>query len=195
MGLKNDRWIREQGAAGMIAPFVSAKVSRLADGSPALSYGVESYGYTLCLADEWKVVNPRLSPAQLAAHVVDPKDRSTLEAVLVDVTAPAIVLPPHGVALARSLEYWRIPANVACVVVGKSSIARASVVLNVTPLEPGWEGHITIEIANLSPYSVLMRAHEGAGQVLFWEGDEAPQATYTDTGGRYQGQRGITLPR
>ena len=194
MGLKNDRWIRAQGAR-MISPFQSEKVTRLDDGSPALSHGTESYGYTLCVADEWKIVDPLLSPAQLAAHVVDPKDRATLEAVMIDVRAPSIVLPPHGVALARSAEYWRIPPDVACVVVGKSTYARASLLINVTPLEPGWEGHITIEIANLAPYSVRVYAGEGIGQVLFWEGDDMPERTYTDAGGRYQGQRGITLPR
>lgn len=194
MGLKNDRWIREQGAAGMITPFVAEKVTQVG-GERVLSYGVESYGYTLQLADEWMLIDPTLSPVFLAHHVVDPKDRGSLERVMKPYRAPSIVLPPHGIALARSYEYWRVPESVECVVVGKSTYARASLLVNVTPLEPGWEGQITIELANLAPYSVRVYAFEGIGQVLFWEGDEQAERSYTDAGGRYQGQLGITLPR
>jgi len=194
MGLKNDRWIREQAEAGMITPYAAQKVSRI-DGQAVLSYGVESYGYTMQLADEWQIVDPRLSPAKLATHIVDPKDAATLAAILIPVQAPTLVMPPRSVALARSLEYWRIPPDVACVVVGKSSLARCSLIVNVTPLEPGWEGHVTIELTNPAPYSIIVYAFEGAAQVLFLGGEEAAEGGYVENGGRYQGQRGITLPR
>jgi dCTP deaminase len=111
------------------------------------------------------------------------------------VQSPTLVMPPRSIALARSKEYWRIPPNVICVVIVKSGYARCSLVANVTPLEPGWEGEITIELSNLAPYSVVVRADEGIVQALFFEGDELAETGYTQGGGRYQGQRGITLPR
>lgn len=200
--IKNDRWIRYQASEGMITPYAPQKVRAREDGAPVLSYGVESYGYTLCVANEWMVVNPQLSPAQLARMVVDPKDPATLLAVMTPVfCAPFVDVPPHSFVLARSAERWRIPPNVLCVVLGKSSYARVAMLLNVTPLEPGWGAtnpaggdHVTLEISNTAPFPIRVYADEGIGQVIFLEGDEPPQRGY-GAGGRYQGQDGIVIPR
>jgi dCTP deaminase len=200
-GIKNDRWIRYLASEGMITPHAATKVRTDSDGDSLLSYGVESYGYTLTVADEWKVINPDLSAEELAARVVDPKDPDTLAAVLVDVIADSIIVPPHSFVLARSGERWRIPGNILCVVLGKSTYSRIALLLNVTPLEPGWgntnpEGgdYITLEISNTAPFPIRVYAHEGIGQVIFLEGDEPPQRGY-GADGRYQGQDGVVLPR
>ncbi|MEI8165507.1 MAG: dCTP deaminase [Chloroflexales bacterium] len=200
--LKNDRWIKVMADRGMITPHAPTKVRAGSDGRSILSYGVESYGYTLQVADEWMIVNPALSAAQLEQMPVDPKDPATLAAVLVPVTAPHITVPPHSFVLARSAERWNIPRTVLCVVLGKSSLARCGLILNVTPLEPTWGSEnaaggdfITLEISNTAPFPVVVYANEGIGQVIFLEGDEPPQRDYRAGGGRYQGQDGITLPR
>jgi dCTP deaminase len=201
-GIKNDRWIRAMADRGMISPYAPMKVRADGDGASILSYGVESYGYTLQIANEWMIVDPSLTAANLAQMPVDPKNPETLAAVLVPVTADRIVVPPHSFVLARSAERWNIPRTVLCVVLGKSSLARCGLILNVTPLEPTWGSEnpaggdfITLEISNTAPFPVVVHANEGIGQVIFLEGDEPPQRDYRAGGGRYQGQDGITLPR
>lgn len=185
-GILNDKQIRALAEQGMISPFEDRLV-RTADNAGVISYGLSSFGYDLRAADEWKVFTN--------AHgntVVDPKAFD--ERAFIDITAPEIVIPPNSFVLARSVEYMRIPDNVMVVALGKSTYARVGIVANVTPLEPGWEGHVTLEFSNTTPLPAKMYAFEGCVQLLFF-GGERPEVTYGDRGGKYQGQMGVTLPR
>lgn len=195
-GLLADWQISQRARSGMITPFEREKVQR----AGVLSYGLDSYGYTLSCANEWRIVDPKLSPAELANVVVDPLDPATLDAVMMPYTADEVIIPPHSFVLARSAERWNIPNDLLCVIIGKSSYARIAMLLNVTPLEPGWGStnpaggdHITLEISNTAPFSIRLRA--GAiGQVLFMLGDAPCRQPYGNDG-LYQGQDGIALPR
>lgn len=170
---------------GMIDPYVSHQVKEV-DGRKVISYGLSSYGYDLRLADEFKIFTP--ATGQLT--VIDPKAMDPL--AMVDYKGDVCIIPPNSFALGRTLEYLRIPRNVVTICLGKSTYARVGIIVNVTPFEPEWEGHVTIEISNTTPLPAKIYANEGIAQVLFFEGRE-PITSYKDRGGKYQGQTGITL--
>ena len=183
MGLKPDHWIRQMAQEhNMIEPFTE---SLKRDG--VISYGLSSYGYDLRITDEFKVFT------NVYSAVVDPKRFSTDS--FVDIKTNVAIIPPNSFALARSVEYFRIPRGVLCICLGKSTYARAGIVVNVTPFEPGWEGHVTIEISNTTPLPAKIYANEGIAQVLFLEADEECEVSYADRKGKYQGQTGVTLPK
>ncbi|MGE4619498.1 MAG: dCTP deaminase [Planctomycetota bacterium] len=192
MSVKPDRWIRRMAVEhGMIEPFTPEQVreGQSDSGEPqrVISYGISSYGYDLRVADEFKVFT------NVHGSVVDPKsfdDRS-----FVDIKTDCCIIPPNSFALARSIEYFRIPRNVITVCLGKSTYARCGIIVNVTPFEPEWEGHVTLEISNTTPLPARVYANEGLAQVLFFESDEECETSYLDKGGKYQGQRGINPPR
>lgn len=181
MSVKPDWWIREQAEAGMISPFEAGLVR---DG--VISYGLSSFGYDIRAAPEWRIfVNAFNS-------VVDPKHFDTRS--LVEFAGAECIIPPNSFVLTRSVEYLRIPDDVMVLALGKSSYARCGIVANVTPLEPGWEGHVTLELSNTTPLPAKVYADEGIVQLLFFQGDR-PAQTYAERKGKYQGQRGVTLPR
>ena len=185
MGLKPDHWIRRMALEhGMIEPFVDHLVR---DG--VISYGLSSYGYDIRVADEFRIFTPGLG--DLA--VVDPKRLD--DRTMVDFQGEVCIIPPNSFALARTVEYFRIPRNVLCLCVGKSTYARCGIIVNVTPFEPEWEGYVTLEISNTTPLPAKIYANEGIAQVLFFEADEVCEVSYADRRGKYQGQRGIALPR
>ncbi|MEX0891485.1 MAG: dCTP deaminase [Gemmatimonadota bacterium] len=183
MSIRSDRWIREMAQEqAMIEPFVDRQVR---DG--AVSYGLSSFGYDIRVADEYKVFT------DVYGVVVDPKAFD--ERSFVDIKADHCIIPPNSFALARTLEYFRIPEDTLVVCVGKSTYARCGIIVNVTPLEPGWEGHLTLEISNTTPLPAKIYSNEGLAQLLFFQGEEVPEVTYASRAGKYQSQRGVTLPR
>ena len=183
MTIKPDIWIEKMALEHkMIEPFVREQTR---DG--VISYGVSSYGYDIRVADEFKIFH------NVNFTVVDPKNFD--DRAFVEFQGEICVIPPNSFALARSIEYFRMPRNVTGVVLGKSTYARCGIVTNFTPLEAGWEGHITIEISNTTPLPARIYANEGIAQVLFFASDEACRVSYADRKGKYQGQRGITLPK
>lgn len=183
MGLKNDRWIREMALQhGMIDPFVEAQKRE-----GVISYGVSSYGYDMRVAPQFKIFT------NVYSAVVDPKNFSPQS--FVDVETDVCTIPPNSFALARSIEYFKIPREVLCICLGKSTYARAGIVVNITPFEPAWEGHVTIEISNTTPLPARIYANEGIAQVLFFEADEPCEVSYADRAGKYQGQIGVTPPK
>ena len=183
MGIKSDRWIRRMALErGMIEPFVDAQVKE-----GVISFGVSSYGYDLRVADEFKIFT------NLFNTVVDPKAFDSES--FVDFKGEVCVIPPNSFALARSVEYFRIPRDVLTVCMGKSTYARCGIITNVTPLEPEWEGHVTLEISNTTPLPARIYANEGLCQVLFFQADEPCELSYRDKRGKYQSERGITLPK
>lgn len=182
MGLMNDNWIREQAKAGMIEPFVESLASE-----GVISYGVSSYGYDARVADDFKVFT------NVDSAIVDPKNFSPK--CLVDKKGEYCIIPPNSFALARTVEYFRIPSDVLVICLGKSTYARCGIIVNVTPLEPGWEGHVTLEFSNTTPLPAKIYANEGACQFLFFKGDEPCSVTYADRKGKYQKQTGVTLPK
>jgi dCTP deaminase len=185
MGLQPDSWIRRHvEESRMIEPFVERQVR---DG--VISFGLSSYGYDIRVAEDFKVFTAGLG--DLA--VVDPKHLDTR--AMVDFRGEVCIIPPNSFALARSVEYFRMPRDVLGAVLGKSTYARCGIVTNFTPLEPGWEGFITIEISNTTPLPAKIYAGEGIAQVLFFQGDAPPEVSYADKRGKYQGQQGIVLPR
>jgi len=183
VSIKNDRWIIETARRHkLISPFARKQVSR-----KVISYGVSAYGYDFRLADEFHVYTP------VHAAVIDPKDHS--EDDFVEMKARTVKIPPNSFLLGRSLEYFRIPRDVLAICFGKSTYARCGVVVNVTPLEPEWEGYITISISNTSPMPVKLYAGEGIAQVLFLGADEVCETSYADKKGKYQAQKKITRAR
>ncbi|MFK5882062.1 MAG: dCTP deaminase [Sulfurospirillum sp.] len=183
MGLKSDRWIREKSLnEEMIKPFCEEQV-----GTDVVSYGVSSYGYDIRVGYEFKIFT------NVSSTVVDPKNFD--EKNVVDFVGDICIVPPNSFALARTVEYFKIPKDVLAICLGKSTYARCGIIVNVTPFEPEFEGHITIEISNTTPLPAKIYANEGIAQVLFLEGDDQCQTTYKDKKGKYQGQEGITLPR
>lgn len=183
MGLKADCWIREKALKeGMIDPFCEDQV-----GKGVVSYGISSYGYDIRVSDEFKIFT------NINATVVDPKNFD--RANVVDFKGDICIIPPNSFALARTVEYMKIPRNVLAICLGKSTYARCGIIVNVTPFEPEFEGHITIEISNTTPLPAKIYANEGIAQVLFLEGDEDCEVSYKDKNGKYQKQEGITLPR
>jgi len=185
MSIKSDRWIREMASQhGMIEPFEESQVR-----SGVVSYGVSSYGYDMRVAREFRIFT------NVHSSVVDPKAFDARS--FVEFEGDVCMVPPNSFALARSVEYFRIPRNVLTICVGKSTYARCGIITNVTPFEPEWEGHVTLEISNTTPLPARIYAEEGIAQVLFFEADEHDvcEVSYRDKKGKYQAQRGVTLPK
>ncbi|HEY1913437.1 MAG TPA: dCTP deaminase [Vicinamibacterales bacterium] len=183
MAIKSDRWITQMAREHkMIEPFVDGQVR---DG--VISYGVSSYGYDVRVGDEFKVFT------NVYNTVVDPKNFNPQS--FVDIRADVCIIPPNSFALASTIEYFRIPRDILTVCLGKSTYARCGIIVNVTPFEPEWEGHVTIEISNTTPLPAKIYANEGIAQVLFFQSDEACLRSYKDKKGKYQAQRGVTLPK
>lgn len=183
MGLKPDHWIRKMAIENrMIDPFVDNQVR---DG--VISFGVSSYGYDIRVADEFKIFT------NVYSAIVDPKEFDTRS--MVDYKGDVCIIPPNSFALARTIEYFRIPRKVLTVCVGKSTYARCGIIVNVTPFEPEWEGYVTLEISNTTPLPAKIYSNEGIAQVLFFEADEECQTSYADKKGKYQKQQEIILPR
>ena len=166
----------------MIEPFVDDQVR-----AGVISYGVSSYGYDVRVGDEFKVFS------NVFNAIVDPKNFDPKS--FVDIKADVCIIPPNSFALASTIEYFRIPRDILTICLGKSTYARCGIIVNVTPFEPEWEGHVTIEISNTTPLPAKIYANEGIAQVLFFKGEEEPQVSYKDKGGKYQAQRGVTLPK
>ncbi|MBI3872829.1 MAG: dCTP deaminase [candidate division Zixibacteria bacterium] len=183
MAIKSDRWIKEKAQSQrMIEPFADRQVR-----AGVISYGVSSYGYDMRVADEFKVFT------NVYTTVVDPKNFDPK--ALVEIQAAICTIPPNSFALARSVEYFRIPRQILTICVGKSTYARCGIIVNVTPFEPEWEGFVTLEISNTTPLPAKIYANEGIAQVLFFESDELCEVSYADKKGKYQAQTGITSPR
>ncbi len=185
MSIKSDRWIKKLALEqGMIEPFADRQIS-----SGAISYGVSSYGYHMRVASEFKIFT------NVNSAIVDPKNFEA--GSFVEFEGDVCIVPPNSFALARSVEYFRIPRNVLTVCVGKSTYARCGIVTNVTPFEPKWEGHVTLEISNTTPLPAKVYANEGIAQVLFFEADrdDECEVSYEDKKGKYQAQQGVTLPK
>jgi dCTP deaminase len=188
MSIKSDKWIRRMAEAhGMIEPFEPSQVRQSQDGQKIVSYGTSSYGYDIRCAAEFKIFT------NINSTIVDPKNFD--EKSFVDFSGDVCIIPPNSFALARTVEYFRIPRNVLTVCLGKSTYARCGIIVNVTPFEPEWEGYVTLEFSNTTPLPAKIYANEGVAQVLFFESDEVCETSYKDRGGKYQGQRGVTLPK
>ena len=187
MTIKSDRWIRELARRErMIEPFEPQQVRRV-DGDRVISYGVSSYGYDVRCASEFKVFT------NIHSAIVDPKNFD--ERSFVDIVGDTCIVPPNSFALASTVEYFRIPRDVLTLCVGKSTYARCGIIVNVTPLEPEWEGHVTLEFSNTTNLPAKIYANEGVAQLVFFQSDEACETTYLDRGGKYQGQKGVTPPK
>ena len=185
--IKSDRWIRRMAEKhGMIEPFEARQV-REAAGEKIVSYGTSSYGYDIRCSSEFKIFT------NINSTIVDPKRFD--EKSFVDFRCEVCIIPPNSFALARTVEYFRIPRNVLTLCLGKSTYARCGIIVNVTPLEPEWEGHVTLEFSNTTPLPAKIYANEGVAQVIFFESDEVCETSYKDRGGKYQGQRGVTPPK
>ena len=183
MGLKNDRWIRQMAHEHhMIEPFVDGQVRQ-----GVISYGVSSYGYDVRVTNEFKIFT------NVFSAIVDPKQFDTRS--MIDFTGDVCIIPPNSFALARTVEYFRIPRSVLTVCLGKSTYARCGIIVNVTPFEPEWEGFVTLEISNTTPLPAKIYANEGIAQVLFFEADEPCETSYADKKGKYQHQQSIILPK
>lgn len=188
MGIKSDKWIRRMAKEkGMIEPFSDIQIRKKECGGPIVSYGLSSYGYDLRVSNEFKVFT------NLYNTMVDPKAFD--EKSFVDLQTDVCIVPPNSFALARSVEYFRIPRDVITVCLGKSTYARCGIIVNVTPFEPEWEGHVTLEISNTTPLPARIYANEGLAQVLFFSGDEICEVSYADRKGKYMYQEGVTTPR
>jgi dCTP deaminase len=183
MGLKNDNWIRKMAVEHrMIEPFADSQVRQ-----GVISYGVSSYGYDIRVADEFKIFT------NVYSAIVDPKAFDPRS--MIDFRGDVCIIPPNSFALARTVEYFRIPRSTLTICVGKSTYARCGIIVNVTPFEPEWEGYVTLEISNTTPLPAKIYSNEGIAQVLFFEGDEVCQTSYGDKKGKYQGQTSIVLPK
>ena len=187
MTIRSDRWIRRMALEqGMIEPFQQDQVRRQ-DGQRVISYGTSSYGYDVRCAAEFKVFT------NINSAIVDPKGFD--DSSFVDKQGEICIVPPNSFALARTVEYFRIPRNVLTICLGKSTYARCGIIVNVTPLEPEWEGHVTLEFSNTTPLPAKIYANEGVAQMIFFEADEVCEISYRDRNGKYQGQTGVTLPK
>ncbi|HZR27719.1 MAG TPA: dCTP deaminase [Terriglobales bacterium] len=183
MAIKCDKWIRRMAMEhDMINPFSEKQVKE-----GVISYGVSSYGYDLRVADEFKIFT------NVNSSIIDPKKFD--EKSFVNITSECAIIPPNSFALARSIEYFKIPRDVLTVCVGKSTYARCGIIVNVTPFEPEWEGFVTLEISNTTPLPAKIYANEGLCQILFFQSDEVCETSYADRKGKYQGQKGIVLPK
>lgn len=187
MSIKSDNWIKKMALEhGMIEPFVDRQVKQLTD-QKVVSYGVSSYGYDLRVANEFKIFT------NVYNSIVDPKNFT--DDAFIQRDGDICIVPPNSFALARSVEYFRIPRNVLTICLGKSTYARCGIIVNVTPFEPEWEGYVTIEISNTTPLPAKIYANEGIAQVLFFQADEQCDISYADRKGKYMRQVGITLPQ
>ena len=187
--IKSDKWIRRMAQEhGMIEPFVERQVRGEQD-NRVISFGVSSYGYDVRCADEFKVFT------NINSATVDPKNFDA--GSFVDIKSDVCIIPPNSFALARTVEYFRIPRDVLTICLGKSTYARCGIIVNVTPFEPEWEGYVTLEFSNTTPLPARIYAGEGCAQVLFFESDpdDVCEVSYRDRGGKYQGQVGVTLPK
>ncbi len=183
MAVMPDRWIRETAqSTGMIEPFVEKQQRQ-----GVISYGLSSYGYDARLAREFRIFT------NVDNAIVDPKNFSSNS--FVERETDVCIIPPNSFALARTVEYFRIPRDILVICLGKSTYARCGLIVNVTPLEPGWEGHVTLEISNTTPLPAKVYADEGVAQFIFLKGDGPCEVSYADRSGKYMGQRGVTLPR
>ncbi|OLB61488.1 MAG: dCTP deaminase [Acidobacteria bacterium] len=183
MSIKPDHWIKRMALEQkMIEPFVDDQVR-----TGVISYGLSSYGYDVRVGDEFKVFS------NVFNAIVDPKNFDPKS--FVDIKADVCIIPPNSFALASTIEYFRIPRDILTICLGKSTYARCGIIVNVTPFEPEWEGHVTIEISNTTPLPAKIYANEGIAQVLFFQSDEVCAVSYKDKKGKYQAQRGVTLPR
>ncbi|MDF2690462.1 MAG: dcd [Gammaproteobacteria bacterium] len=187
MSIKSDKWIKRMAQQqGMIEPFEAGQVKEL-NGHKIVSYGTSSYGYDVRCANEFKIFT------NINSAVVDPKNFDLNS--FVDVESDVCIIPPNSFALARTVEYFRIPKDVLVICLGKSTYARCGIIVNVTPLEPEWEGHVTLEFSNTTTLPAKIYANEGVAQMLFLQSDEVCEISYKDRKGKYQGQRGVTLPK
>jgi dCTP deaminase len=183
MSIKSDRWIRKMATEhDMINPFSEKQIRE-----GVISFGLSSYGYDLRVADEFKIFT------NVNSTIVDPKKFD--ERSFVGMQTDVAIIPPNSFALARSVEYFRIPRDVLTICVGKSTYARCGIIVNVTPFEPEWEGFVTLEISNTTPLPARIYANEGLCQILFFQSDELCETSYKDRKGKYQGQKGIVLPK
>ncbi|HSR62824.1 MAG TPA: dCTP deaminase [Gammaproteobacteria bacterium] len=187
MSVKSDRWIRRMAQEeGMIEPFEPEQIKQNGSGR-IVSYGTSSYGYDVRCADDFRVFT------NINSAVVDPKNFDSNS--FVDIKSDVCIIPPNSFALARTVEYFRIPRDVLTICLGKSTYARCGIIVNVTPLEPEWEGHVTLEFSNTTPLPAKIYANEGVAQVVFIGSDGVCETSYKDRKGKYQGQTGVTLPK
>tara|TARA_R110001583_G_scaffold3212_4_gene21002 strand:- start:1940 stop:2506 length:567 start_codon:yes stop_codon:yes gene_type:complete len=187
MGIKSDRWIRKAALEqGMITPFEPGQVRTKGD-ERIVSYGTSSYGYDVRCSNEFKIFT------NINSSIVDPKDFDHQS--FVDVVADVCIIPPNSFALARTVEYFKIPRDVLTICLGKSTYARCGIIVNVTPLEPEWEGHVTLEFSNTTPLPARIYANEGVAQMLFLGAEEVCETSYKDRNGKYMGQTGVVVPR
>ena len=187
MSIKSDNWIIEQAEKNqLIKPFEKEQI-REVDNKKVISYGVSSYGYDVRCANEFKIFTNTFS------SVVDPKNFD--EKSFVDIQDSECIIPPNSFVLARTVEYFKIPRSILTLCLGKSTYARCGIIVNVTPLEPEWEGHVTLEFSNTTNLPAKIYANEGVAQMLFFESDQVCKTSYKDRGGKYQGQTGVTLPK
>jgi dCTP deaminase len=183
MSIKSDRWIRRMAREHrMIEPFSDRQIRE-----GVISYGVSSYGYDVRIASDFKIFT------NINSTIVDPKNFDPRS--FVDFEGEVCVIPPNSFALARTVEFFRIPRNVLVITLGKSTYARCGIIVNVTPLEPEWEGIVTLEVSNTTPLPARIYANEGIAQMLFFESDEECEVSYADKKGKYQGQQALTLPK
>ena len=183
MSIKSDKWIKKMSLNNsMIKPFSDSLLSK-----GEISYGLSSYGYDIRVSDEYKIFT------NVNNSIIDPKNFDANS--FVDFKGDVCIVPPNSFALARSIEYFKIPRNVLTICLGKSTYARCGIIVNVTPFEPEWEGHVTLEISNTTPLPAKIYSNEGLCQVLFFESDEDCELSYKDRSGKYQNQTGITLPK
>ena len=187
MSIKSDKWIRRMALEHrMIEPFEPDQI-RQANGQRIVSYGTSSYGYDIRCSDEFKLFT------NINSTIVDPKNFDSNS--FVDVKGDVCIIPPNSFALARTVEYFRIPRSVLTICLGKSTYARCGIIVNVTPFEPEWEGYVTLEFSNTTPLPAKIYANEGTCQFLFLQGNEPCEVSYADRAGKYMGQRGVTLPK
>ncbi len=179
--VKNDRWIIDMAEKGMIEPFNQEQVRK-----GVISFGVSSYGYDIRIADEFKMPNP-------GGGIIDPKNFN--DSQFKDYRGDLCEIPANSYVICRSLEYLRIPRETLVLCFGKSTYARSGVLVNITPLEPEWEGHITISVSNTAPFPVRLYANEGIAQIVFIEAKNLCETSYADKKGKYQAQKGIVLPK
>ncbi|MBL0037467.1 MAG: dCTP deaminase [Candidatus Nitrotoga sp.] len=187
MSIKSDKWIRHMAKQhGMIEPFEPGQMKET-NGQRIVSYGTSSYGYDVRCSDEFKLFT------NINSTIVDPKNFDANS--FVELKSDYCIIPPNSFALARTVEHFRIPRNVLTICLGKSTYARCGIIVNVTPLEPEWEGYVTLEFSNTTPLPAKIYANEGVAQMIFFESDEVCEVSYRDRGGKYQGQVGVTLPK
>lgn len=187
MSLKSDQWIKKMALDHqMIDPFIAEQV-KVINQQRAISYGLSSYGYDVRLAEEFKIFT------NIRAAIVDPKNFDNNS--FVDIQSTVCIIPPNSFVLGRTIEYFRIPRNVLVICLGKSTYARCGIIVNVTPLEPEWEGHVTLEFSNTTNLPAKIYANEGVAQLIFLEASEGCEVSYKDRSGKYQAQVGVTLPK